>query len=338
MVNINTIKDTILALAQSLRVETIFPAILLVLVHVYWILPGIIDFDPASTPTVTLCITVTLTLSYAFYAFNFPLIRLLEGYKLQDADFMQKLLEYQRSQFNQKYQEIKRLRGQYSRLSYRLEHGHTGTTSPSSPIKAADWEELQKTEFKLCTQEAYFDYHFPAQIQAVLPTPLGNIIAAFEDYPRTRYGIDSVTLWPRLLPILRETKFIDFVAQEKAVFDFLLNMGVVVAFVGIELIYLYMFRVQPCRAAIVAVIMLITLIILHQGLLVAARQWGTTVRTAFDLHRHDLQERLGLRPAVTFKEEYQRWQNLSTFLSYRYENVWFDEFLPQTAIKRGKGK
>lgn len=52
-------------------------------------------------------------------------------------------------------------------------------------------------------EEAWFDIRrFPLNNQgrpeARFPTRLGNLVAAFEDYPRTRYGVDSIFLWPRL--------------------------------------------------------------------------------------------------------------------------------------------
>jgi hypothetical protein len=42
---------------------------------------------------------------------------------------------------------------------------------------------------------------FPAQ-DRLLPTTLGNVLRAAEDRAALRYGIDSVTLWPRLFPLL----------------------------------------------------------------------------------------------------------------------------------------
>ncbi|HEY1373278.1 MAG TPA: hypothetical protein VGH50_12465 [Candidatus Binatia bacterium] len=42
---------------------------------------------------------------------------------------------------------------------------------------------------------------------AARPTRLGNILAAYEDYPGTRYGMDSVFYWPRLwLQVDKDTK------------------------------------------------------------------------------------------------------------------------------------
>ncbi len=51
--------------------------------------------------------------------------------------------------------------------------------------------------------EAWFDIRrFPidahARPEARYPTRLGNLIASYESYPSTRYGIDAIFVWPRL--------------------------------------------------------------------------------------------------------------------------------------------
>jgi hypothetical protein len=64
------------------------------------------------------------------------------------------------------------------------------------------------------------------------PTLLGNILAAYEDYPLSRYGMDSVFFWPRLwLALPRETR--QEIDREWAPADGLLNMSVVSYSVGL---------------------------------------------------------------------------------------------------------
>ena len=85
------------------------------------------------------------------------------------------------------------------------------------------------------------EHCFPSAYDGLSATSLGNSIAAFEDYPRIRYGIDSIALWPRLLPILRDEKYHEYVAQEKMTFDFLLNMLAVTTILGFEFIYFFLY-------------------------------------------------------------------------------------------------
>jgi hypothetical protein len=160
-----------------------------------------------------------------------------------------------------------------------------------------------------------------------------NIIAAFEDYPRTRYGIDTIALWPRLVPILKEERFTDFVSQEKSVLDFLLNMFAVLLVLSIELVYLTLFLGRVEFAIGICIFAFTVSWMLYEGSVIAARQWGTTVRVAFDLYRHNLWHRLGLRPTERFQEEYVRWQQVSRFLLYRHEDVWFRGFRSQIEME-----
>ena len=48
----------------------------------------------------------------------------------------------------------------------------------------------------------------------------------------------------------------------------------------------------------------------------AARQWGVTVKVAFDLHRHELHSKLGLKQVTSYSEEYDQWQKISKFMLY----------------------
>lgn len=43
---------------------------------------------------------------------------------------------------------------------------------------------------------------YPSQIDRVLPTSLGNVIRAGEDYGPRRYGFNTIYLWPRLVTVL----------------------------------------------------------------------------------------------------------------------------------------
>lgn len=330
---INALKDAVKALAQSLQVSTVFPAGLFVLVNTYLVLPHLLpDIDLQSPITITIVISLSLILSYTLYAFNFPLIRVFEGYKLREIKFVRDLLIEKREKFKHLQKQIEHLQTERQRFKNRL-----GFESDNS-LDADEKNEWQALIAKLAYLERELDRHYPSMHQAVLPTRLGNAIAAFEDYSKTRYGMDSIALWPRLVPLLRDMKYLDFVTQEKSVFDFLLNTCIVVAVLGLELVYLYLFL---GRLGLVSMIVLFTVVAcyaLYNGMIIAARQWGTTVRVAFDLYRHDLHQRLGLLPAKDFKEEFNRWQQISRFLLYRREDVWFQDFIPQSRIVEMKNQ
>ncbi len=179
-----------------------------------------------------------------------------------------------------------------------------------------DWqqvmEEINLSRYRL-------ELNFPKGRSAVLTTSLGNAIKAFEDYPRDRFGMESIALWPRLLPALRESRYYEIVAQEKTTFDFLLNMLVVTVLLGFEFLYLFVYTAQPLLILVMIPVALGLFVLFYQGLVIAAREWGTTVRVAFDLHRRELFNALRLKPVTSTIEEYKRWRQISAFIMYRQE-------------------
>ena len=70
---------------------------------------------------------------------------------------------------------------------------------------------------------------FPRNAEEILPTRLGNTIHAFEDYPDTRYGMDAVELWPRLVAKV-DKEYRAVLDDAKASFDFMINSSVLSAF------------------------------------------------------------------------------------------------------------
>jgi hypothetical protein len=308
-ISINALRDAVKSLAQSLQVSTIFPAGLLVLVNAYFVIPVFHpDFECTTPQNITIVISLTLMLSYTLYAFNFPLIRLFEGYKLDFEDheldcfpLLKRLTQIVKSDLTNR---------QVTRRNL-----------ADAPSKLQKYYEL--------------DRDFPSE-DRLLPTKIGNVIAAFEEYPQTRYGMDSIALWPRLVPVLEDEGFLDYVVQEKAVFDFLLNTCVVTAILGIELTFITAFW-RFFVALLILVVTCIACIILYQGMYVAARQWGTVVRVAFDRHRYDLAQSLHLKPAHTFSEEWDRWEKISQFFLYRKTSYrTFDAFIPQYKVLQRK--
>lgn len=304
---INAVKDAVRSLAQSLQVSTIFPASLFVLLNFQFIVPLFCrDFDCYSSASGMLMVSLTLTLSYALYAFNFPLIRFLEGYKWQDIDILEKKLKHKQEDYEERKNEIKNLR---------------------NGLRTED------NNIQLMKYSRRFDLEYPSKRVMVLPTRLGNTIAAFEDYPRTRYGMDSIALWGRLVPILQKEEYLEFVTQEKSVFDFLMNTGLVAIVWGMEWLYLLLFRGNILGGVIVAGLLCSVALIFYQGMIIAARQWGTTVKVAFDSYRHHLCERLYLTPTSSFEEETEQWTRVSRFFFCRdYTTEVFDDFMSQRQV------
>ena len=335
--NINVIKDAVKALAQSLQLTTIFPSGLFVLTNAYVILTLLYpDFDLTTSSTVTALVSLTLMLSYTLYAFNFPLIRFFEGYLFRDTDLIQWLQKQQQCRFDRLYKDIRELWVQVAECLELGEDVHSNEEYVEEHV--SHFRQWKKIQLRLSRLERKFDLDYPPTRDRVLATRLGNAIAAFEDYPRTRYGMDSIALWARMIPVLKDEKYLEFVTQEKAVLDFLMNTCIVIAVLGLELVLTTLYLWYPWITLFTIGFVGLVIILLYNGMIVAARQWGTTVRVAFDLYRQNLHQRLGLRVADSFREEHEQWQAVSEFLLCRRDKVWkeFSEFVPQSELVKQK--
>jgi len=332
-VSIYTIADAIKAFALSLQVATVFPSGIFILVNAYLFLPYIApDQDISSAPVVTALIALTLVLSYTLYAFNFPLIRLFEGYHLTNWDWTHR----RRREKIEKYRELINLIQDLDkmRLKFRNDLGFDPDTEGSPRLTKEQTEYWQTLNGKLAKAKVDLDRYYPTRVGDVLPTALGNAIAAWEDYSRTRYGMDAIALWPRLVPLLKENKYLEFVTQEKSAFDFLLNSCTISALLGIEVFYYCLYRGKPVSAVLLALAAAGLSWLLYNATIIAARQWGTTVRVAFDLYRDKLYKQLRLIPSRSFKEEVRRWEDVSEFLLYRSQEIWFNHFVSHVQIER----
>jgi len=163
----------------------------------------------------------------------------------------------------------------------------------------------------------------------VAPTALGNTIAAFEEYPKNRYGIEAVSLWPRLVPILSEENYAIFVEKEKAGFDFLLNLSLLMGIFTTECVIARLSGID--LPVIIPAAGLLTAYLLYRGAIQNASNWGETVKTAFDSYRYQLARRLSMKPFYNQKEESARWHAISQFIVKGSAYDKFDYPLPKVS-------
>lgn len=144
----------------------------------------------------------------------------------------------------------------------------------------------------------------------VLPTRLGNAIRAFEDYPRDKYGIYAVTLWPRLLAVVEERE-VERIGSAKQPLDFMLNSSVVSGVLALLVLTSGLVWPQGRDGALAWTawaFVVAALLVLAWGCyrlaIPQAVAWGETVKATFDLCRWDLLDRLRIaeRPESTDEE------------------------------------
>jgi AIG2-like family len=198
------------------------------------------------------------------------------------------------------------------------------------------------------------------------PTALGNILAGYETYPTSRYGIDSVFFWPRLwLTLDKDLK--EEIDQQWATADGLLSLSAV-AYLGgfiwlmpvlvLGLLDLFQasqfppgdpaqtFRAMHMRlpftgvgsSTLAALFLLFVGYTAYRLSLPFHRANGEVFKSVFDLYRARLDplEKLGTEP-VNDRAMAENWKKVSTYLQYfkvRCRRCWYEFPADQTACTR----
>lgn len=328
-----SLTDALKQILQSFQVPFIFPAAVLVLAT-FLLFGGEIKLDEATA--IVIALAVTTMVSYLLYAFNIPIIRLVEGYTLENSWFFRLSYRLEKKRYDDLQKKIEEcdlaisqielLRDQLAlagllteETKHRIESMISGWINRKRPLE--EWNEL----------------HFAVTSEKPLPTSLGNAIAAFEDYPWSRYCMDAVHLWPRLLPLLEEKKFTPYVQNEKAIFDFLLNTGLVAVGLCFELVLVFGLANPDWRYLPAIALLALFAYILYRAAVVAAVHWGGMVRVAFDLYRDDLRQALRLPriPDESLSDERFLWRSVSNFIVFGNEQH-FKGFVYSTPKAEGK--
>lgn len=170
---------------------------------------------------------------------------------------------------------------------------------------------------------------FPDQDRFILPTSFGNTIRAFEVYSRVMYGIDAIPAWPRLLAVIPEDyrKFID---DAKSQVDFWANIWLVSITLILEYcVFLLHLSQKWGQTWWIPLTIILLIFFAFYRARIAAANWGTLVKSSFDLFLDDLREKLGFSKPSNIDEERNIWNRFSqtvlysdpSDLSIRYKKV-----------------
>jgi hypothetical protein len=170
---------------------------------------------------------------------------------------------------------------------------------------------------------------YPQQ-SGVLPSCFGNVVAAYEEYPANRWGLDYTATSRHMATFLNE--------QERGAREnvetqlaFALNLSLSLVLVGVAGAAgaVWGERESVWRATELARFLPLALSYGVYRLLAipAIVEFGRLARASFDLHRSDLYVRLGARDALSFGDDEKRLGSaVSAYLLYG--------FLPRTSIGR----
>lgn len=160
--------------------------------------------------------------------------------------------------------------------------------------------------------------------EATRPTRLGNILAAYEEYPYRRYGMNATIFWPRLWAVvpkdLREAT-----DREWAVADAWIHSAVSFIVVGLTYILAGALSLIAARFGVTVIfesddvravaifggfLLLAASYIPYHWSLPGQRKNGDAFRSTFDMYRNDL------KIVLPSAEEWKRWKELGIALLY----------------------
>lgn len=138
--------------------------------------------------------------------------------------------------------------------------------------------------------DVYLYDSYPQGSTRLMPTTLGNILRAGEDYGYHRYGFDSIHLWPRLAAVLPEAYLADIEASiVKYQTPLMISFGSFVLAVGsLSLLW----STIPTTGFVLTFLGSWAMSwVAYRLSFGAAKAYGDHLRTAIDLYRTDLLER-----------------------------------------------
>jgi hypothetical protein len=312
---------------QMLILGTFAPVSVFVLLLLITVLPLVPpDYPPVVTLTgietqwkVVIVTAATIMMSLLLYNLNIPLIRLYEGYPWRATPLGRRRVRHYQAKFKSLQARRVGLRALIRAMdrsdavtrqnALEDQHGPKRTNkylakehwpAAASARREAQWEALLGVLRAARTAvEVRARTEFPSQADLVLPTRLGNVIRAFEDYPATTYKMDAVALWPRLIASI-DKDYASGIDDAKTAFDFFLNasfLNVLLAAIilGLGLVHPAQLA-SPSWFALWVLEMAALLAVGYTAYVMSigrAAAWGDTVKSAFDLYRGALLKHSG---------------------------------------------
>jgi hypothetical protein len=174
---------------------------------------------------------------------------------------------------------------------------------------------------------------YPTDEAHVLPTAFGNVLRAFEVYPREVYGADAIPVWLRLAAVVPK----DHAAQvngARAQVDCFVNIAflafglVLAALVGaaVHTIGAAMDDGAAAaagdppwvRQAVAAAVAFAVSLLSYRWAVARAAAWGEAVKAAFDCYLPALIGQLGYAVPPTEAERRAFWEQFNDRMLYRY--------------------
>ena len=178
---------------------------------------------------------------------------------------------------------------------------------------------------------------FPLDDDQVAPTRLGNALRAFETYGKTRYNLDSQTLWTELCSVVPKS-LQDELERSRATVDFFVALIYLSFILGsLAIVGAVAYPGHP-GAYVYGAISLISTPVWYSMAVTSSSYWSSTVQALVNLGRTKLAEELGLEIPTTLSEEHAMWGLVTGFVYYgdTYTGEQLDAFRKGAAAARNE--
>jgi hypothetical protein len=348
----STVSESVKQLGQAFLVAYYLPASVLVLVHLYIVIPVWTGTAPgflAATGEVTLpfignadlaslifVLLLPLVVGIVLVGLNGVLIVAFEGRPW----WLRYGLLYPLARFNRKrcqvrYGELDGLRAEYRRVSSLLLRA--GPEEAPALNQQLAGLALQIDEVHRAVEAKYPAQTVPHELRRVCPTAFGNAYAMAEEYAFERYGADSVLFWPRLRELMYESAegHSGRITQQKTSLDLSLNLAAICGFLAVEAMLTLRFGPAGHDGPFLLLALLggVLFVSYYRASVGAVRTLGVLIENSFDYQRGLVLEGFGLERPEDLIAEQVVWIRLATFVR-RGEAFYF----PADALKGAQAK
>jgi hypothetical protein len=201
-------------------------------------------------------------------------------------------------------------RRRWEDLQTRLDrlYDHEIPRTPSSPTLGDEERDRLKAEY----DHLYFEmYHrYPRDPARLMPTRLGNVLRSAEEYSKLAYNVDAPLVWSRLVHYLPEA-FTTRMGQATTSLVAMLVCATLsflfAPIVGLILVW----GDLPWYDVLGAIILSVALgVLCYHSAVIRAVEYGTFIRTAFDLHREEVLKALHIPLPSSPLAEWKLWPQL----------------------------
>ena len=173
-------------------------------------------------------------------------------------------------------------------------------------------------------------YMFPADLDEVMPTRLGNVLRRAESQAGSQYGIDALQAVPHLL-LIAPTNHIDYVNDQRSQLDLAIRMTFIsVVAAATAIIFLWPYGAW----VLIALIPYGLAYLSYRGSIVAAGHYGSALETLINLNRFALYQQLHMRLPASTENEQEANATLRDLLRYMPDTtIHYKHPLPETRVR-----